>query len=234
MCAVQHPSLRDLGCRRIRSPRALHHRGSRRRAIAALACDLEAHGCPPGQMSSVSIVMSPAFMKGVSEELPNAQIAFDKFHVIWHANAAVDRTRRIEQRTDQTHKRHALDAAQGQLPAQARSRRLPLCIDHSAEPQTHGPSVALQGAIARDPRAPAGQRDAPHAAVLGHLRHALEGPTEQGSCRARAPPHGRHRGLDADASDQRLPRGHQRPVPGCQNVAHAASCACPLSRRSSS
>jgi hypothetical protein len=24
----------------------------------------------------------------------------DKFHVIWHLNAAVDRTRRIEQRTD--------------------------------------------------------------------------------------------------------------------------------------
>jgi transposase len=30
------------------------------------------------------------------------QIAFDKFHVIWHANAAVDKTRRIEQRTDKS------------------------------------------------------------------------------------------------------------------------------------
>ena len=71
-------------------------------AIAALACDLEAHGCPPQQISSVSIDMSPAFIKGVNQELPNAQITFDKFHVIWHANAAVDRTRRIEQRTDRS------------------------------------------------------------------------------------------------------------------------------------
>jgi transposase len=71
-------------------------------AIAALACDLGAHGCAPEQISSVSIDMSPAFIKGVSEELPNARITFDKFHVIWHANAAVDRTRRIEQRTDKS------------------------------------------------------------------------------------------------------------------------------------
>ena len=71
-------------------------------AITALACDLEAHGCPPQQISSVSIDMSPAFIKGVNQELPNAQITFDKFHVIWHANAAVDRTRRIEQRTDRS------------------------------------------------------------------------------------------------------------------------------------
>lgn len=72
------------------------------KTIAALACDLDAHGCPPEQISSVSIDMSPAFIKGVSQELPNARITFDKFHVIWHANAAVDKTRRIEQRTDKT------------------------------------------------------------------------------------------------------------------------------------
>jgi transposase len=72
------------------------------KAIAALARDLDAHGCPPEQIVSVSIDMSPAFIKGVSQELPNARITFDKFHVIWHANAAVDKTRRIEQRTDKT------------------------------------------------------------------------------------------------------------------------------------
>jgi transposase len=48
----------------------------------------------------VSIDMSPAFISGVSEHLPNARITFDKFHVIAHANTAVDKTRRIEQRTD--------------------------------------------------------------------------------------------------------------------------------------
>ena len=68
--------------------------------IESLAADLQAHGCSPEQIESVSIDMSPAFIKGVTAELPNARITFDKFHVIWHANTAVDKTRRIEQRSD--------------------------------------------------------------------------------------------------------------------------------------
>jgi len=54
------------------------------------------------QIGSVSIDMSPAFIKGVTQHLPNARIPFDKFHVVWHANAAVDKMRRIEQRTDKS------------------------------------------------------------------------------------------------------------------------------------
>jgi transposase len=70
--------------------------------IEALAGELDAHGCAPGQVSAVSIDMSPAFIKGCSEHLPNARITFDKFHVVWHASTAVDKTRRIEQRTDRS------------------------------------------------------------------------------------------------------------------------------------
>jgi hypothetical protein len=71
-------------------------------AIEALAGDLEEHGCPREAIESVSIDMSPAFIQGVSEALPNARITFDKFHLIWHANTAVDKTRRIEQRDDKS------------------------------------------------------------------------------------------------------------------------------------
>src|SRR5438876_4811636 len=74
--------------------------GREAKTIQALAADLHAHGCAPEQIESVSIDMSPAFIKGVSEALPNARITFDKFHVIAHASAAVDKTRRIEQRSD--------------------------------------------------------------------------------------------------------------------------------------
>jgi transposase len=70
--------------------------------IEALAKDLREHGCPPEQITSVSIDMSPAFIKGVTSELINAQITFDKFHVVGHANVAVDKTRRTEQRTDKS------------------------------------------------------------------------------------------------------------------------------------
>lgn len=69
-------------------------------AILELAADLEAHGCPPERIESVSIDMSPAFIKGVTRYLPEAKITFDKFHVIAHASQAVDQMRRIEQRSD--------------------------------------------------------------------------------------------------------------------------------------
>ena len=43
--------------------------GELRRALAA--------GCPPQRIESVSIDMSPAFIKGVTRYLPEAQITFD-------------------------------------------------------------------------------------------------------------------------------------------------------------
>jgi len=68
--------------------------------IKAFAADFTAHGGDPKAVESISIDMSPAFIKGVTKHLPNARITFDKFHVIAHASTAVDKTRRIEQRTD--------------------------------------------------------------------------------------------------------------------------------------
>jgi transposase len=54
----------------------------------------------PEAIRSVSIDMSPAYIKGVTEHLPHAQITFDTFHVIAHASTAIDRTRRKEQKRD--------------------------------------------------------------------------------------------------------------------------------------
>jgi transposase len=69
-------------------------------AIERFAHDLVRHGGDPGDIQTVSIDMSPAFIRGVSDHLPNAQITFDKFHVIAHASIAVDQMRRVEQRSD--------------------------------------------------------------------------------------------------------------------------------------
>ena len=74
--------------------------GRRADTIKAFAADLAAHGGDPKAVKSISIDMSPAFIKGVAKHLPNARITFDKFHVIAHASTAVDKTRRIEQKTD--------------------------------------------------------------------------------------------------------------------------------------
>ena len=43
--------------------------------------------------------MSPAFIKGVGESLPNAAITFDKFHAVKIINDAVEKVRRAEQKS---------------------------------------------------------------------------------------------------------------------------------------
>jgi transposase len=68
--------------------------------VARFAEYLAAHKATPKQVNSVSIDMSPAFIKGVAEHLPNARVTFDKFHVVAHASLALDQTRRVEQRSD--------------------------------------------------------------------------------------------------------------------------------------
>jgi transposase len=74
--------------------------GKDSKTIARFAEHLATHKGAPEQVSLISIDMSPAFIKGVGESLPGARITFDKFHVVAHASAAVDATRRLEQRTD--------------------------------------------------------------------------------------------------------------------------------------
>ena len=69
-------------------------------AIERLAKDLVAHGGDPLAIGSVSLDMSPAYIKGVLEHFPNAMLTHDKFHVIAHASRALDLTRRAEQKRD--------------------------------------------------------------------------------------------------------------------------------------
>jgi transposase len=74
--------------------------GNEAATVAAFVANLRAHHGKPTQIESVSIDMWPAFIRGVTDHLPNAQITFDKFHVIAHASAAIDQTRRREQKLD--------------------------------------------------------------------------------------------------------------------------------------
>jgi transposase len=68
--------------------------------IAAFADDLVAHGGDAEAISEVCIDMSPAFIKGVGESLPRAEITFDKFHAVKIINDAVDAVRRAEQKRE--------------------------------------------------------------------------------------------------------------------------------------
>jgi transposase len=69
--------------------------GKGAKTIAQFADYLAEHKGKPEQITSVSIDMSAAFIKGVTKHLPKARITFDKFHVVAHASAAVDKMRRL-------------------------------------------------------------------------------------------------------------------------------------------
>ena len=59
---------------------------------------LEEHQGHRHALTQVSQDRSAAYQKGVQETCRNAQVVFDKFHVIAHANAGVDEVRRAEVR----------------------------------------------------------------------------------------------------------------------------------------
>jgi transposase len=66
--------------------------------VEAFAEDLKAPQGDPKAITEVSLDMSPAFIKGVAGQLPNASITFDKFHTIKLINEAVDEVRRLERK----------------------------------------------------------------------------------------------------------------------------------------
>jgi len=70
--------------------------GKDHKVIQAFVSDLVAHGGQPGNIEQVSCDMSPAFIKGVEENLPNASVVFDRFHVSKVINEAVDKVRKAE------------------------------------------------------------------------------------------------------------------------------------------
>ena len=67
--------------------------------VDAFAADLAAHGGNPEAVAEVCIDMSPAFIAGIAQSLTNAQVTFDKFHLVKLINEAVDAVRRAEQKS---------------------------------------------------------------------------------------------------------------------------------------
>jgi transposase len=59
---------------------------------------LEKHNGHRHAITQASMDMSPAYQKGVKETCRNAQVVFDKFHVVMNVNKAVDQVRKAEMR----------------------------------------------------------------------------------------------------------------------------------------
>jgi transposase len=60
---------------------------------------LESHGGKVENVTEVCMDMSPAFIKGATDQFPDAAITFDKFHVIQAVNKAVDEVQRQERKS---------------------------------------------------------------------------------------------------------------------------------------
>ena len=70
--------------------------GKSNKTVVDFVEDLEEHGGKAENIKDVSCDMSRAFIKGVKENLPEAEITFDKFHILKIINKAVDTVRKQE------------------------------------------------------------------------------------------------------------------------------------------
>jgi len=66
----------------------------------AFAAELLRHNGHPKAIRRVAIDMSAAYTKGVASNLGNAQVVYDKFHVIQNVVEACDQVRKVESRSD--------------------------------------------------------------------------------------------------------------------------------------
>lgn len=73
-------------------------KGKDNETVKRFAADLKAHGGDPEQITDAAIDMSKAFIKGVKEQLPNAAVTFDPFHVIKLMNDKLAKIRADEAR----------------------------------------------------------------------------------------------------------------------------------------
>ena len=71
-------------------------RGKDNQTVKSFADDLIAHGGDPLKITDAAIDMSGAFIKGTDEQLPNANITFDKFHVVKGMNETMKKVRHQE------------------------------------------------------------------------------------------------------------------------------------------
>jgi transposase len=63
-------------------------------ALEAFAQGLVAHGGKTEQIELISMDMSPAYQSGASQFFPQAQIVFDRFHLMQMAGQALDKIRK--------------------------------------------------------------------------------------------------------------------------------------------
>lgn len=87
--------------------RVLHvTEGKDKAAVKSVKLYLESKGIDANKVENASMDMSPSFISGVSEYFPNAEIHFDRFHVVKLLNEAMDKVRQAERKEHDALKGH--------------------------------------------------------------------------------------------------------------------------------
>jgi transposase len=85
--------------------------GRDHQTVVDFAADLKAHGGDPAEVRHVCMDMSAAYAKGATLALPQADISYDRFHVVAMAIQAMDDVRREELRAEPAQVAAALQGA---------------------------------------------------------------------------------------------------------------------------
>jgi hypothetical protein len=110
--------------------------GRDHQTVVDFAADLKAHGGDPAEVRHVCMDMSAAYAKGAGLALPQADISYDRFHVVAMAIQAMDDVRREELRAEPAQVAAALlgadprDAAQPAVGDAQEPGRLDRGTDH--------------------------------------------------------------------------------------------------------
>ena len=184
--------------------------------VERFARDFMDHNGDPDRVRLVTCDMSRGFAKGIREHLPNAAKVIDRFHVVKHANKAVYKVHKAEDRENGLLKKDEVPVAQERVEPD----RTPI-----------GDQARPAEASAQDRPGLPDARDPP-----GHLRHqreqdrgrngaqtpvlvddAIEAGAHEGPRPTAPPPLGRHPGLLRPPAHQRGPRGPEQHHPERQD-----------------
>ncbi|WP_419634954.1 ISL3 family transposase, partial [Thiolapillus sp.] len=72
--------------------------GKGKQPLKQFSAFLDAHEGDPANIREAVFDMSPAFLSGVAEELPNPQVTVDRFHIVQTFTKALDEVRKQESR----------------------------------------------------------------------------------------------------------------------------------------
>lgn len=107
--------------------------GKDKETFARFAAELERRGVPASRIGEIAMDMSKAFIAGAAEHFPDAQLCFDRFHVMKLCGEALDQIRKEIAREHGGLPRGAMWALRGnpeRLKEEQRALRESICKEH--------------------------------------------------------------------------------------------------------